>query len=71
MVEEMQEICPSNGQGVSNVNSGLILDSQLPGSSMCQAGGFEADPDHYLEVNNLITWKDRSWLPPVLTQRPE
>ena len=67
-------------QGVRNVDGGSIWDSRLPGTSMCHGpfesvhdfhrylrGGFNADPNHYPEVSELIALQDRAWSPPVFT----
>jgi aminoglycoside phosphotransferase len=80
MVDEMRKICPPQGQGVSNVDGGPIWDCRLPGSSMCHGpfesvhdfhrflrGGFDADPNHYPEVSELIALQDRAWPPSIFT----
>ena len=80
MVDEMRNILCPQGQGVSNIDGGPIWDCRLPGNSMCHGpfksvhdfhrflrGGFDADPNHYPEVTELITLQDRDWPPPVFT----
>jgi thiamine kinase-like enzyme len=80
MVDEMRNIPPPRGQGVCNIDGGSIWDSWLPGTSMCHGpfesvhdfhrylrGGFNADPNHYPEVSELIALQDRAWPPPVFT----
>lgn len=80
MVEEMRQIRCPEGQGVSNVDGGPIWDCRLPGSTMCHGpfetipefhkylrGGFEADPNHYPEVTELIALQDRPWPSPKFT----
>ena len=82
LVGEMRNIPPprGQGQGVCNVDGGPIWDSRMPGTSMCHGpfesvhdfhiylrGGFNADPNHYPEVSELIALQDRAWPPPVFT----
>jgi len=80
MVEEMRSIPPPQGQGVSNVDGGLLWDCRLPGTLLCHEpfttiysfykylrGGFDAHPDQFPEVNKLIALQNRHWLPPVFT----
>lgn len=82
MVAEMRSIPPPQGQkpGVCNVHGGSIWDSRLPGTSMRHGpwesvhefhkylrGGFEADPNHYPEVSNLIALQDKDRWPLVFT----
>lgn len=73
MVDEMRSIPSPRGQGVSNVDGGPIWDCRLPGRSMCHGpfesvhdfhrflrGGFDADPNQYPEVGELIALQDRT-----------
>ena len=80
MVAEMRSVLPQPGQGVSNIDGGPIWDCRIPGVSMFHGpfrtvsefhrhlrGGFEYHPDHFQDMNTLISLQDRCWGDPVLT----
>ncbi|EPE31261.1 Protein kinase-like (PK-like) [Glarea lozoyensis ATCC 20868] len=80
MVKEMRAISPPQGQGVSNVDGGVIYDARLMSDSSFHGPfesihnfhrylrqAFEASPDHYPDVSELIALQDRSWPPAVMT----
>jgi len=78
MVNEMRNLSPPPGQGVSNIDGGSIWDCRLPGTSMWHGpfktvhdfhkylrGGLDTNVTSYPNIGELIDLQDRTQPPPV------